>query len=321
MSDRLAALELFVALAEAGALAPAARALGLGPARASRLLASLEARLGQRLARRTTRALSLTEAGRAYLAPARRALAELAAAEAALRGAGDAPSGTLRLSAPTQFGALHAAPLAAELIAAHPGLAVELRLSDRTVDLIEEGFDAAIRVGALAPSSLIARHVGDTAILTLASPAYLARRGRPRTPADLAAHDCVIWTGAGRSVAWRFRAGARAREIPVAGRLRADSPAAVLAAAIAGAGIARLPEYQARASLAEGKLVRVLDEFAPPPVPVSVLYPEPGPGLRPPAKLRAFLDLAAMRLAPDRRALQRRTAPASVAAAKGSPGK
>ncbi|MCM0021477.1 MAG: LysR family transcriptional regulator [Tagaea sp.] len=296
MSDRLAALELFVAVAAHGALAPAARALGLGPARASRLLAALEKRLGARLARRTTRALSLTEAGLAFLGPARRAIGELAAAEAALRGARALPAGVLRLSAPTQFGALHVAPLAAELARRHPELSVDLRLADRPVDLIEEGFDAALRVGAGAPGGLIARRVAETAILTLAAPAYLARNGTPKTPADLAAHECVVWIGAGRSVAWRFRAGGKAREIAIAGRVRADAPGAVLAAAIAGAGIARLPEYQARDALADGRLTTVLDAFAPPSVPIAVLYPAPGPGFAVPPKLRVFLDLAVERL-------------------------
>lgn len=293
MVDRLAALELFVAIAAHGALAPAARALDLGPARASRLLASLEKRLGVRLARRTTRALSLTEAGLAFLEPARRAIGELAAAEAALRGARARPAGILRLTAPTQFGALHVAPLAAELARRHPELTVDLRLADRPVDLIEEGFDAAVRVGTSAPGSLIAKRVGETAVLTLAAPAYLALRGTPKTPADLSAHECVVWIGAGRTASWRFRAGGKVREIAVAGRVRADSPAAVLAATIAGAGIARLPEYQARTALAEGRLARVLDAFAPPPVPIAVLYPAPGPGFAVPPKLRVFLDLAA----------------------------
>jgi DNA-binding transcriptional LysR family regulator len=292
MADRLAALELFVAIAAHGALAPAARGLGLGPARASRLLAALEKRLGVRLARRTTRALSLTEAGAAFLEPARRALGELTAAEGALRGGRVGPSGILRLSAPTQFGALHIAPLAAELARRHLELTVDLRLTDRPVDLIEEGFDAAVRVGTSAPGSLIARRVGETAMLTLAAPAYLARNGTPRTPADLAAHDCVVWIGVGRNAGWRFRAGGKLREIAVAGRVRADSPAAVLAATIAGAGIARLPAYMVHAALAEGRLTTVLDAFAPPSVPVAVLYPAPGPGFAVPPKLRVFLDLA-----------------------------
>lgn len=296
MTDRLAALELFVAIASHGALAPAARALGLGPARASRLLAALERRLGTRLARRTTRALSLTESGLAYLEPARRAIGELAAAELALRGARAGPAGILRLSAPTQFGALRVAPLAAELARRHEGLTIDLRLADRPVDLIEEGFDAAVRVGGGAPGSLIGRRVGETAMLTLAAPAYLARKGVPRAPADLAAHACVEWIGAGRGTRWRFRVGGKPREVAVAGRVRADSPAAVLAATIAGAGIARLPEYQARAALADGGLVTVLDAFAPPPLPISVLYPAPGPGFAVPPKLRVFLDLAATRL-------------------------
>lgn len=306
MSDRLAELELFVALAARGALAPAARELGFGPARASRLLASLEARLGTRLARRTTRALSLTEAGQRYLAHAQRALAELAQARAALKGTQDGPTGTLRLTTPTQFGAIHVAPLVAELIAAHPALSVDLTLDDHAVDPIAGGFDASLRIGTPPPGTLVARRVGETRVLTVAAPDYLARAGKPRAPDDLDTHECLIWRGVGRTAAWRFRRSGKLRERVVTGRFVADSPAAVLAAAIAGAGIARLPEYQARVALASGKLVEVLGEYAPPPAPINVLYPPPGPGLQIPAKLRVFIDLAIARLAPPKPALDRR---------------
>ncbi len=306
MSDRLAELELFVALAARGALAPAARELGLGPARASRLLAALEARLGTRLARRTTRALSLTEAGQRYLTHAQRALAELAQAHTVLKGTQAGPSGTLRLTAPTQFGAIHVAPLAAELIAAHPALSVDLTLDDHAVDPIAGGFDASLRIGTPPPGTLIARRVGETRVLTVASPDYLAQAGKPRFPDDLDGHECLIWRGVGRTAAWRFRRNGKVRERVVTGRFVADSPAAILAAAIAGAGIARLPEYQARTALAAGNLVEVLGDFAPPPAPINVLYPPPGAGLPIPAKLRAFIDLALARLAAPKPALDRR---------------
>ncbi len=306
MSDRLAELELFVALAARGALAPAARELGLGPARASRLLAALEARLGTRLARRTTRALSLTEAGQRYLAHAQRALAELAQARAALKGVQEGPAGTLRLTAPTQFGAIHVAPLAAALIAAHPALSVDLTLDDHAVDPIAGGFDASLRIGTPPPGTLVARRVGETRIVTVASPDYLAQAGKPRVPDDLDGHECLVWRGVGRTAAWRFRRSGKLRERVVAGRFVADSPAAILSAAIAGAGIARLPEYQARAALAAGKLVEILGEYAPPPAPINVLYPPPGAGLQIPAKLRVFIDLAIARLAPQKPALDRR---------------
>lgn len=306
MPDRLAELELFAALAARGALAPAARELGLGPARASRLLAALEARLGTRLARRTTRALSLTEAGQRYLAHAQRALAELAQARVVLKGTQDGPAGTLRLTAPTQFGAIHVAPLAAALIAAHPALSVDLTLDDRAVDPIAGGFDASLRIGTPPPGTLIARRVGETRIVTVAAPEYLARTKKPRTPEDLAGHECLIWRGSGRTVAWRFARRGKLRERVVTGRFVADSPATILAAAIAGAGIARLPEYQAQAALTAGKLVEILGEFAPPPAPINVLYPPPGTGLQIPAKLRAFIDLALARLAAPKPALDRR---------------
>lgn len=306
MSDRLAELELFVALAARGALAPAARELGVGPARASRLLAALEARLGTRLARRTTRALSLTEAGQRYLAPAQRALAELAQARAALKGADTGPSGTLRLTAPTQFGAIHVAPLAAELIATYPAMSVDLTLDDHAVDPIAGGFDASLRIGTPPPGTLIARRIGETRIVTVASPDYLAQHREPRGPADLDNHECLVWRGAGRTVAWRFRQNGKFRERVVTGRFVADSPAAILAAANAGAGIARLPAYQAQTALATGKLVEILSEFAPPPAPINVLYPPPGSGLPIPAKLRAFIDLAIARFAPPKPVLDRR---------------
>ena len=285
--DRLEELAVFVAIVEAGSLAAAARRTNRSPAAATRALAGLEARVGGRLVARTTRRLAPTPAG---LALAERARGLLAGYEAAVSGAGEGlVRGFVRVTAPVLFGRRHIAPVVASFLDAYPETQVELMLADRNVDLVEEGMDVALRIGTLAPSRLVARRVGQVRRILVASPAYLAAHGAPARPADLAAHDTIHGLIRPGPREWMF---GRSR-VRLAPRLIVNEVEAALIAARAGRGIARVLSYQAADDIAEGRLVRVLARYEPPPVPVHLVTP--GADLRP-ARVSAFLDHAAMAL-------------------------
>ena len=292
--DRLDELSVFVAILEAGGLARAARRLRRSPAAVTRSLAALEARAGVRLVERTTRKLAPTEAGRALADQARRLLADYEAAVSPE--AEDAPlRGRLTVTAPLVFGRRHVTPVVTSFLDEHPGVAVELLLSDRNLDLIDEQLDVAVRIGPLADSSLIARKVGEVRRLTVASPDYLARAGAPKRPADLNQHQTVLMVGRNQVPEWRYRGG-DGREIVVrlTPRLAISDVDAGLAAAHAGHGIARPLSYQVADDLAVGRLVRLLTEFEPEPLPVQLVIPS---ARLTPARVRAFLDHAARRIA------------------------
>jgi DNA-binding transcriptional LysR family regulator len=290
--DRIEAMTVFAAVADAGGFAAAARRLRLSPAAATRAVAALEARLGIRLLNRTTRRTSLTEPGARFLDSARRVLAELDAAEKSAAGAAAEPVGQLVLTAPVTFGRLHVAPLVGDFLAAHPGVTARLLLVDRVVDLVEEGIDAAVRIGALPDSSLQARKVGAVRRQVVASRAYLRRRGTPRHPRDLAAHEVIVF-GSGGGREWKFGAGRDRIAVTIAPRLEVNDAAAAIALVERGDGLTRILSYQAAAAFAARRLVPVLEPFAPPPLPVQLVHP---PGRLLPAKTRAFLDFAALRL-------------------------
>jgi len=275
-----------------GTLAAAARRLRRSPPMVSRMLAALEARVGARLIERTTRRLSPTAAGRALAEQARRVLAEYEAAIGQARASETALGGTLRITAPRLFGRRHVTPLVSAFLAAHPGLRVELELNDRNVDLLEDGIDVAIRIGPLESSSLVRRQVGVVRRLTIASPAYLARRGRPRRPGELAAHDVVLVPGRDGLMEWRFHAGGakRATLVRLAPRLVVNDNDAMLNAVRADHGIGRALSYQVADDIAEGRLARVLVEHEPPPLPVQLMIPS---AQHVPQRVRAFLDHAA----------------------------
>ena len=285
--DRLDELAIFVAIVEAGSLVGASRRLRRSPPAITRALSSLENRLGVRLVDRTTRRLAPTEAGNLF---AERARTLLAGYEEVLLGASQAPiRGVLRITAPVQFGRRHVAPIVSAFLNEYPDVGVELSLNDRNVDLIEEGLDLAVRIGALADSSLVARQVGSVRRVVVASPAYLARRGVPRTPSDLASHDTIF--GMARSLAreWRFGPSPRGPQVRLLPRLLVDDVETQLQAAQAGRGIARVLSYQVAEELAAGSLVRLLQDFEPEPLPVQLVtlsrnYLTP--------KVRAFLDTA-----------------------------
>lgn len=293
MADRLTGIEVFAAAMRLGGLSAAGRELGLSPAMAARHLDALEHRLGVTLVRRTTRRLALTEAGRAFLDKAQLVLSDLAEAEDEASSATVAVRGLLRVSAPMSFGVLHIAPLAAEFGKLHPEVTLELGLNDRYVDLMDEGWDLAIRIGSLADSSLIARKLADIDIMVVASPDYLARRGAPRTAAQLADHDCLGFTlsETGGVRTWSFGAHGEIK-VPIRAVLKANNGDVLAAAAAAGQGLAYLPRFIAAPHLATGRLVPLAFD-APMPRPGGV-YALTHPDRRPAAKTRAWIDFLAV---------------------------
>lgn len=273
--DQLDTMRVFVAVAKRQSFAGAARQLGLSPSVVTRAVAKLEDRLAQTVLRRTTRSVRLTDRGALYLASCTQLLADLDAAERQVRGESADLRGELAVAAPLLFGRLHVLPIASRLLAAHRGLAIRLLLSDRNAHLVDEGVDVAVRIGALADSSAIAVKLGEVSRVAVASPAYLAARGAPRTPADLARHDTIGFELGRAPGDWRFRerGGPGERVVRVEPRLTVTSADAAIAAAEAGLGIARTLSYQLRAAVEAGRLVPVLAAFAPAPLPVHVLYP------------------------------------------------
>jgi DNA-binding transcriptional LysR family regulator len=285
--DRLDELQVLVAILETGSMAAAARKLGRSPAAVTRVLGALEVRAGARLLERSTRRLTPTEAGLRLAEQARRLLADYDGA--LMREAEDVPRGLLRIAAPNVFGRRHVAPVVTRFLAAQAAVQVELLLSDRNVDLIEEGIDAAVRIGALSNLSLVARKLGQVRRVTVASPAYLARRGTPVRPADLAGHELIMSTSV-RSVAeWRFREGGREHVVRYSPRLRVNDVEAMLAASCDGFGIARALSYQVEPLLRSGLLARVLENYEPEPLPVHLVLPS---SRHMPPRLRAFVDFA-----------------------------
>jgi len=291
--DRLEAMAVLLAAVDAGSLSAAARRLGLPLATVSRRVAELEAHLGARLLTRSSRRLTLTDAGRSYAAAAKRILEEVGEAERAAAGEYSAPKGELIVTAPIVFGRLHVLPVVMDFLRAYPEIAVRLVQVDRVIDLQENHVDLAVRIAELPDSSLIALRVGSIRRVVCASPDYFAARGTPRRPADLAAHDCVTFEGPIAPDIWAFASGETAATIPIRPRLIVNTAEAAVDAAVAGLGVTRVLSYQAAEALSAGTLALALQDFEPPPSPVSLVYA--GQGLLP-QKLRAFLDFAAPRL-------------------------
>lgn len=273
--DRFEAMALFVTVAECGSFSAAGRRLGLPVSSLSRKVASLEARLGTRLLERHGQGVRLTEKGRAWHQHCRRILAEMEAAEAALGDDAAVVSGTLRVTAPVNLGQRFVAPLLAGFTAAHPQVRVELSLNDRLVDLVEEGFDLAIRSGALADSSLVARRLGAFRRILCCAPAYRERHGPIDTPAALAEAEALVFTRLAHPHHWRLLDGNGAEHrVPVRSRFRSDNADALHRAALAGQGVILTPVWQVAEDLARGRLVRVLPHLASAPVPVHALFPD-----------------------------------------------
>jgi DNA-binding transcriptional LysR family regulator len=288
--DRLEAMSLFAAIVDGGSLSAAGRRLNVPLATVSRKLSDLESHLGTRLITRSTRRLVLTDAGRDYLEACRQILEQVDEAERAASGAYAQVKGQLVVAAPIVFGRLHVVPVAAAFLTAQPDVDIQLRLSDRTVDLIEEHVDVALRIGALPDSNLVATQVGTIRRVVCASPAYLDRWGIPRSLGDLSAHRCVTFDGLEDTAAWAFSgADGQKRPVPVRSRLTVSTADAAIEAAVLGLGLTRVLSYQVADALHDGRLVRVLVDEESPAVPASLVYPGQG---RLPMKTRAFIDAA-----------------------------
>ena len=291
--DRLEAMSTLLAVVEAGSLSAASRKLRTPLATVSRRISELEAHLKTRLLNRSSRRLTLTDAAEAYIQACRRILDQLDEAEHIASGEYRSPRGELAVTASMVLGRRHVVPVAAAFLDAYPDVLLRVRLTDRVVNLQEEHVDIGIRIGALPDSSMVARQIGSVRQVVCASPEYLARRGRPATPRELAAHDCVSFTGFLNADAWRFPIDGSVVPVAVRSRLVVDAAEAVLDAAVAGAGIIRLYSYHVADAVKDGRLSILLDAFEPPPLPVNIVYL--GGGLQP-LKVRAFIDFAAPRL-------------------------
>ncbi len=285
--DRLAAMQAFVKVVELGSFSAAADQLDLSKSAVSKMVRGLEDHLGARLLNRTTRRLGLTEAGGRYVEEVGRILADLAEIEAATAEQRAVPRGRLKVNAPMSFGLLHLAPLLPGLLQAYPELTVDLTLNDRVVDLIDEGFDVALRIGRLRDSSLIARKLCEVDVILVASPEYVSTAAPLQRAGDLARHHALLYAYGPLRDEWRLEVDGEVVDVPVRGRLRANNGEVLARAAVDGLGIALVPDFIAQPHLARGGLVRVLTSVSGGRLPVHALYP----GNRHPlAKLTAFVD-------------------------------
>ena len=288
-------LAIFAKVAEARAFSRAATDLGVSKATVSKAVTRLEERLGTRLFHRTSRHLALTEAGRTLLIRANRVLGEAEAAESEALDRAAAPRGLVRLAAPMSFGLAYVTPALPDFLAAHPDISIDLQLSDQIVDLIGEGFDLAMRISALADSSLVARRLCPVRVYLVGAPAYFAKHGRPAHPRDLAEHQALTYAYMRTPDTWRFT-GAKGEEVTVRPniRVRANNADALTPALLAGLGVAMQPDFAIAEHLRAGTLEAVLTEWTPPPIAVHLVMP-PG-GLRP-ARVGAVIDFLAARFA------------------------
>jgi len=293
--DRISDIAAFVQVVEQGSFTAAAEVLELSKAAVSKYVGRLEKRLGARLLNRTTRRITLTEAGRALYDRASVAIADLAAAESEVVELTGTPRGRLRVTAPSHFGEVFLAPLFAPFRARYPDIELDLDLDNRIVDLVEEGFDVAIRISQLGTSSLVARKLTDVRVVTAASPAYLARHGVPAVPMDLRDHECLLY-GLDRTPGeWRFRRGLdRLISVRVHGAFRCNNDGALKRAALDGLGILRFPELFVENELRDGSLVAVLPEFEMQRLTLSAVFPARA-NLAP--KVRVFVDYLAEQFA------------------------
>lgn len=303
MFDRFQSMRAFAAVADHGGFAAAARRLSLSPPAVTRLIAALETRLGIRLLHRTTRMVRLTEAGTRFLADCRRILNELDEAEASVAGSHGTPRGQLAVTAPILFGTRFVSPIVLDFLRRYPEMSVRTMLADRIVDLIDEGFDVAVRIAHLPDSSLSAVRVGSVRRVVCAAPRYLKAKGVPRTPADLAEFEAITFSPSGAIDEWRFDTPAGTHSVRPPSRLMVNTAEVAIAAALAGRGLTRVLSYQIASELKAGRLKIVLPEFEPPPLPIHVVHRE---GRRAAAKVRAFVDFAVERLRADRSLNQRR---------------
>lgn len=287
--SRFKQLESFVAVATLGSLSAAARQEGIAPAMMGRRINALEARLGIKLLVRSTRSMSLTSEGSAFLEEAQRILRELNDLESRVSQGSVRPSGHLRVSAPAGFGRRHIAPLLPEFAKAYPDVSISLDLSDRLVDLIDEGYDCAIRIGELEDSRIVGVRLADNKRVIVASPAYLHQHGRPNAPDDLLDHNCLSFGQQGNQAkGWLLRQNGQVRAIRVKGNLACSDGSVLHQWTLAGMGLAWRSLWEVQEDIANGKLITVLDEFAAPPNGIFALMPE---RKHLPQRLRLFLEM------------------------------
>ncbi|MEW6759581.1 MAG: LysR family transcriptional regulator [Pseudomonadota bacterium] len=285
--DRLDELQVFLAILETGSMAAAAHKLRRSASSVTRVLATLEERVGTRLFERSTRRLTATSEGLSLADQARRLLADY---DTAIREHGStAPRGLLRVTAPMVFGRRHVAPVVTRFLMRYPDIQVDLVLADRNVDLIDNGIDVALRIGALDSSGLVARQLGTVHRVTLASPAYLERRGEPQAPEELVHHELILGTAVRGLAEWRYRVDEREQVVRFTPRLQMNDVEGVLHAAREGFGIARVLSYQAAPDLEAGSLTRILTACEPGPIPVQLVFPS-ARHMAP--RVRAFVDFA-----------------------------
>jgi DNA-binding transcriptional LysR family regulator len=273
-TDRLKQLETFAAVAARGSMTAAANAEGVAPALIGRRIDALEARLGVKLFMRTTRRLSLTHEGAAFLEDAQRILADLANAEASVSAGGVKASGHLRITAPAGFGRRHVAPLVPRFLALHPEVSISLNLSDRVVDIVNEGVDCAVRVGELQDSSLVSLRLADNRRLCVAAPDYLRRAGTPQHPADLARHHCLtLSSDASQTRGWAFRIEGAVQHLRLSGRLDCSDGQVLHEWCLQGLGIAWRSTWEVARDVAEGRLIALLEDYAAPPNGIHAVFP------------------------------------------------
>lgn len=295
--NRLHSMTVFVAVAETGSFAAASRRLGMSPPAVTRAVAALEERLGVKLFNRTTRLVRATEAGQRYLEDARRIIGEVNDADEAAAGIHAAPRGHLAITAPVLFGSMFVLPVIVDYLRRYPAMAVSALFVDRVVNLLEEGLDVGIRIGALPDSIMKALKVGRVRRVLCASPGYLKKHGTPDKLAALSAHAIIAASGISPTNEWKFRQGDKALAVRVKPRLTVNSNDAAIEAARQGFGITRLLSYQIAHHVAAGRLKIILSDFEPAPLPIHVLHRD---GRQASAKIRAFVDLIADKLRNDR---------------------
>jgi DNA-binding transcriptional LysR family regulator len=294
-TDRFQALNVFGRVVESGGFARAAERLGMSTSAVSRQIADLESRLGARLLNRTTRRVSLTEAGQALYEKSLQLLADLEEAEAIATLATAAPRGTIRLTCSVTFGLRHLASAIGAFQCQHPEVLFDVSLSERFVDLVEEGLDLAIRIGELGNPSLVAKRIGDMRLVACASPAYLKRHGTPKHPDELARHNCLVYEYSPHKGMWRFADSAGAQHhVKIAGSIHANNGDMLAAIASEGVGIVMEPDFIVAPHLASGRLVPILRNFVAPPTGIFAVYPS---RRHLSAKVRVFVDFLAARFA------------------------
>ena len=288
--DNISEMEVFVRVVQSESFSAAARALNLSPSAVSKQVGRLEDRLGARLLNRTTRQLSLTEVGAAFYARAERIIADVTEAEQAVSHLEGSARGTLKINAPTAFGRLHIAPLLHDFLETYPEVRIDMALSDRFVDVVEEGLDLAIRIGELSDSSLIARKLSPNRRLAVASPAYIKKHGAPKTPTELANHNCLVYTYRAQRHDWPFEGPEGLETIRVAGNLETNSPEILKVNIVNGVGIGLLPLWLIGDDLRAGRLQQIMPGYHAPDSAIYALYPH-SRHLSP--KVRSFVDYLA----------------------------